>query len=112
MTDNEVMFWQNVKLELTKQNMQLKELCLITGLNSGTVYNQSCKNICPDLTSAFKIAQALNLPLEYLVTGAMPKDTVTLSTNAKKLLNDYSRLTPLEQKAVSQIIECLLMHKF
>lgn len=62
-------FWLNVKnlCKLKKISQDtLAEMCLI---NKATFHNWIYRNISPDVISAFKIANALNTSIEFLVTG-------------------------------------------
>lgn len=78
------MFWNNVKSELDYQGISQKELAAKANLNIGTIRNQITREIIPDLDSAYKIAQALNQPLEYLINGdVFPPDNINLPSREK-----------------------------
>lgn len=92
--------------ELQFRNMTVKELSIASGIKKQTLDNYlSTHNSIPSVEVAVKIAQALNVSVEYLVTG---KDTFIfhndqqlrilalifqeLDDSHKQLLIDISRL--------------------
>ncbi len=63
-------FRENLKSELTFQGILVKELSLKTGINKRTLDNYLReKGNIPSADIAVKIANALNVSVEYLVTG-------------------------------------------
>jgi transcriptional regulator with XRE-family HTH domain len=63
-------FRENLKSELLYQGMLVKELCIKTNINKHTISNYlSTNNYMPSAENAVKIAQALGVSVEYLVTG-------------------------------------------
>jgi transcriptional regulator with XRE-family HTH domain len=63
-------FKENLKSELAYQDMQVKELSDITGISRYTIGNYlSIRERIPTADVAVKIAQALGVSVEYLVTG-------------------------------------------
>ncbi len=101
-------FWKTVKSELEFQGISQKELAEKTGLNIGTIRNQMTRSIVPDLESAYKIAQFLNQPLEYLFNGDIfePKN-LNLPTREIVLLENYRKLSDKEKKAVDSLTKNL-----
>jgi len=78
-------FKENLKSELRYSGMMVKELSAITGIKRHTLDNYlNTHNSIPNAAAAVKIAQALGVTVEYLVTGrdfyntekqaAFPKD--------------------------------------
>lgn len=64
-----MLFWQQVKQEMTKSKITLKVLSERTELNYQTLQNQIKRNIEPTATNAYKIATVLGVSVEFLVTG-------------------------------------------
>lgn len=63
-------FKENLKNEMDYQDMQLKELALKTGISKNTLGNYlTGHNSLPNAASAVKIAAALGVSVEYLITG-------------------------------------------
>ena len=78
-------FKENLKSELIYTGMMVKELSAVTGIKRHTLDNYlNTHNSIPNAIAAVKIAQALGITVEYLVTGienfdkrkqaAFPKD--------------------------------------
>lgn len=63
-------FKETLKDELKYQDIKVKELSEMTGIPKGTIDHYLAeKNTLPLADSAVKIAQALGVTTEYLVTG-------------------------------------------
>ena len=63
-------FKENLKSELLYKSMMVKELCASTGISRHTLDNYlNTHNSIPNAEAAVKIAQALGVSVEYLVTG-------------------------------------------
>lgn len=67
-------FWDNVKSELSYESLTQKDLANKAQLNYRTLQNWIARNIQPDIIDAIKIARALGVPVEYLVTGSEPHE--------------------------------------
>ncbi len=90
---NGTIFWQNINALIKKQNTTQEWLCQKCGLNLGTFKNKSSNKTVFDAISAYKIAQALNTTVEYLITGQDSNpykiELDELKTNLRNLL-DYN----------------------
>ena len=63
-------FKENLKSELAYAGMMVKELSAVTGIKKHTLDNYlNTHNAIPNAVSAVKIAQALGITVENLVTG-------------------------------------------
>lgn len=62
-------FWRTVNKLIKSQNTTQEAIAKTCAINFGTFKNRSSKKIVPDAIEAYKIAQALNTTVEYLVTG-------------------------------------------
>lgn len=67
-------FLARVRDEMNYQNLTQKELSEKTGISINTIRGWFSKNLTPDVVSAVKVAQVLNVSVEYLVTGENPVD--------------------------------------
>ena len=67
-------FKENLKSELIYSGILVKELSAITGIKKHTLDNYlNTHNSIPNAVAAVKIAQALGVSVEYLVTGTDKK---------------------------------------
>jgi len=78
-------FGDNLKLELTSNGMLKKELAAISGVHKRAIdtYVRS-KSSMPPADAAVKIAKALGVTVEYLVTGedsSIPKEINRITRN-------------------------------
>lgn len=102
-------FRENLKDELNFQDIKVKELAFKTGINRRTIDNYLRSNESqPTAENAVKIAQALNVTVEYLVTGK--NNTVNKNDYpqldlplCKKYYRLIQKLEELESESVKQI---------
>ena len=83
-------FKENLKEELLFQDIKVKELAFRTGINRRTIDNYLRENTSqPTAENAVKIAQALGVSVEYLVTGvpALQNDIITKKENSEQQLD-------------------------
>lgn len=66
---NAIDFWKRVNKRIKELNITQESLCSDLGINLGTFKQQITHARFPSVDSAFKIAQALGVSVEYLVTG-------------------------------------------
>ena len=102
-------FRKTLRSELSFQDMKVKELAARTGVPLRTLESYlSARASIPPADVAVKIARALNVSVEYLVTGLSPKDVAAqgaspqdcdmqrsidkLSTAKKLLLREFIAL--------------------
>jgi transcriptional regulator with XRE-family HTH domain len=96
-------FKENLKSELIYSGMMVKELCAKTGIKKHTLDNYlNTHNSLPNAETAVKIARALGVSVEYLVTGTewktrnlqppLPPDMQLLVATADKLSIENRRL--------------------
>ncbi len=62
-------FWNIVKKEVEKQNTTFEWLYRKTRIPKGTFSSWKNRNIIPRADEAYKIAEALGVSVEYLLTG-------------------------------------------
>jgi transcriptional regulator with XRE-family HTH domain len=64
-------FKENLKAELSYADMRVKELAALSGVKKSTIDSYLRENgYTPSVDMAVRIAQALGVSVEYLVTGA------------------------------------------
>lgn len=102
------MFWENIKSEIEYQGLTLKELAAKSGVLLQTIYNGMNRNCNPSLDCAYKMAKALNQPLEYLINGdVFPPDNINLPSREKILLENYRKLSDKEKHTIDLCTESL-----
>lgn len=98
-------FWKNVKDCLSYECMLNKELAAKANINLGTLNNQISADKLPDLDSAYKISQVLNVSLEYLLTGKTTnKNEPQIPFEDAELLNEYHQLSDHDKKVFKTIL--------
>ncbi len=102
-------FKDNLKDELTYQGILVKELSAKTGIAKRTIDNYLRSNESqPTAENAVKIAKALNVTVEYLVTGkndnTKQSDFLDIELPlCKKYYRLIKKLETLEEESVKQI---------
>ena len=62
-------FWERAKKLIKAHKITQEKFAAYVGINFSTFRNWICYGITPDLYSAYDIAVALGVSMEYLVTG-------------------------------------------
>ncbi len=90
-------FKENLKSELDYKDMKVKELAFASGVNKRTIdqYLSSAAKM-PSAENAVKIASALGVTVEYLVTG---KNSVNDSSETDNQVFLYKKYHSLIEKA-------------
>ena len=92
-------FRENLKSELVYLDMPVKELAAKSGINKLTIDHWlSAKGKIPLLDNGVKIAQALGVSAEYLVTGensGLPRDIHGVIRNLPKLCKKNRRVAAI-----------------
>lgn len=95
-------FKENLKAELSYQNVLVKELAEKTGISKRTIDNYlRDKHSDPTAENAVKIAQALGVSAEYLVTG---RDNTLKKDNGKTICHIVSELQNLDAYALETVL--------
>jgi len=100
-------FRKNLKSELTFQSITVKELSARTDIPIATLdcYLGSRATV-PSVDAAFKIARALGVSVEYLVTGEEnPVDKSSLGPEIRGLIQNYKLLCEDDRKMIIAIIQ-------
>ena len=100
-------FRENLKDELSYQDITVKELAQRTGISKHTIDHYLTKNGSqPQAELAVKIAQALNVSVESLVLGNEPTASKTLR-NVQELTEKLSSLSDKDYDFVKRIVNLL-----
>ncbi|WP_038074598.1 helix-turn-helix domain-containing protein [Treponema sp. C6A8] len=108
-------FKENLKEELSYQGILVKELAEKSGVPKGTIDHYLAeKCTAPIAENAVKIAQALEVSVEYLVTGKEKNKNADETQNQIHLYKKYSNLIALAEKlddrqlkAIENLIESI-----
>ena len=101
-------FKENLKSELSYQGILVKELASKTGISRRTLDNYLReKSSLPPVDIAVKIAEALNVSVEYLVTGK--ERTENSQDNKIKILDlNYLKLSPKKKHVIDETLQTLI----
>jgi len=103
-------FKENLKSELAYSGMLVKELAALSGINKRTIDNYlNTHNCIPSADAAVRIAEALGVTVEYLITGEEQKErnNPPLSPDPKVILKNIESLNKRDRKIVLNLIKSL-----
>jgi transcriptional regulator with XRE-family HTH domain len=104
-------FKENLKAELTYSDMLVKELSAKTGIKKHTLDNYlNTHNAIPSAEAAVKIAAALGVTVEYLVTGhekRQEKTIAALPPDLRFLVSTAEKLGPKNRRLAMKLVEAL-----
>jgi transcriptional regulator with XRE-family HTH domain len=102
-------FRENLKEELTYTGMLVKELAAKAGVNKRSVDSYLTENgSIPSADIAVKLAEALGVSVEYLVTGQeVPLGKLTLKPEMRSLLQVTGELDDYDRKILLTLAESL-----
>jgi transcriptional regulator with XRE-family HTH domain len=99
-------FGENLKKELAYSGMLKKELATISGVHKRAIDTYvRAKSSMPPADAAVKIANALGVSVEYLVTG---KETALVPQDIRLITRRLLQLNEKDRKVVSVLINALL----
>jgi transcriptional regulator with XRE-family HTH domain len=103
-------FRDNLKSELKYQDIQLKELAGKTGISRNTLGNYlTGHNSIPNADSAVKIAQALGITVEYLITGkSLPPSEKIIPPKIRKMIDEILTLDDTDVDSLSALIGSMM----
>ena len=93
--------------ELDFQGLTVKELAAKTGIIKGSLDNYlGARASIPPADVAVKIAQALNVSVEYLVTGREPppKEAESATLHLQGVSQEFSSIPPQFQSLIRSLI--------
>lgn len=102
-------FKENLKDELSYKGMTIKELSILTGISQGSLSNYMKENSSiPSADVATKIATALNVSVEYLVSGKNKKiETKEYSAEIRTLADKFEKLSERDKKIINTLISSM-----
>jgi len=104
-------FKENLKSELTYSGMLVKELSAKTGIKKHTLDNYlNTHNSLPNVEAAVKIARALGVSVEYLVTGTEGKTKKIqppISLDMRVLIDIADKLSPKNRRLAIKLVKVL-----
>ena len=102
-------FKENLRSELSYKNLLVKELAALTGVSKKTLDNYlNSREYIPSADIAVKIARALDVSVEYLVTGdETAAARSSLGPEIKELVLDFKQLNKYNRKLVKDILMLL-----
>ena len=100
-------FKENLKSELAYQDMFVKELAGLTGISRHTLDNYlNVRGHMPTADVAVKIARALGVTVEYLVTGEENRpDKSSLGPEIRSLVQNFKLLSEDDRKMILSIMQ-------
>jgi transcriptional regulator with XRE-family HTH domain len=103
-------FKENLKSELAYKNILVKELATISGVNRRTIDNYFREEgSMPSADAAVRIAGALGVTVEYLITGykQQERNYPPLSPDPRVVLRNLESLSKRDRKIVFNLIKSL-----
>ena len=82
-------FWIRLKTEIRAKNTTQEWIARQIGVPFGTFKKWMTRKTYPNIKEGIEIAKLLDIPVEYLVTGAKLE---SLSDSEKKLISTYRKL--------------------
>ncbi len=101
-------FRENLKEEMEYQGITTKELAEKSGVGKRTIDHYLMSNPQePGVYNAHKISKALNVSVEYLVTGNEYKNKISITGEKLDLLNSFEKLSPDERLLILTLVKKL-----
>ena len=101
-------FAETLRDELEYQGMQVKELSEKTGISVNTLNKYRPGSVVsPTLENALKIAEVLNVSLDYLATGKLESEKNSDKGELQKLMRDLKRFSNSDFETVRSVIKSL-----
>ncbi|MCF0125878.1 MAG: helix-turn-helix transcriptional regulator [Treponema sp.] len=103
-------FKENLKDELSYQGIPVKELSSLTGISQGSLSNYLKENSStPSADVAVKIATALGVSVEFLVTGHNSNIKIKdYPLDIKSIADKIENLSDRDKKIISTLIDKML----
>lgn len=101
-------FWDRTKREIKKQHTTQEWVATKAKINIPTFRGWITRRIMPNADQAVAIAEALDVSVEYLVTG---HDRKLHPENLKKLFEDVAQLPPEDIAEIQALVSFKLNRK-
>lgn len=100
-------FKENLKTELSYQDIKVKELAVKAGISKHTLDNYlNVREYMPSADAAVKIAGALGVSVEYLVTGEdIRKKKMFIEPEIRALVQNFKQLDADDRKMILAIMQ-------
>jgi transcriptional regulator with XRE-family HTH domain len=96
-------FKENLKAELAYRGMLVKELAALSGISRHTLDNYlNVRGHIPSVDIAVKIAQVLDVSVEYLATG---REKTSLNPEIRALIRTVEQLNENDRKMIYGIAQ-------
>jgi transcriptional regulator with XRE-family HTH domain len=102
-------FKENLKSELTYKGILVKELAAKTGISKHTLDNYlNTRSRIPSADIAVKIAKALDVSVEYLITGIDDfSGKIAMSHDIRLMLQNMAHLNDRDRKLICDIVQLI-----
>ena len=103
-------FRENLKAELAYKDILVKELAVLSGINRRSIDNYlRADGSQPSADAAVRIARALGVTVEYLITGneLQEQNTFPLLPDARVILKSIESLNKRDRKIVYGLVKSL-----
>lgn len=98
-------FRENLKDELKYQDIKVKELAEKSGISKRTIdHYLASRSTIPQAEAAVKIAQVLDVSVEYLVTGTESSVPKSIKPEVVDLITEINRLPPEDFELVKNFV--------
>ena len=106
---NKMAFRENLKSELSYKGILVKELAALTGISKSTLDNYlNVRGYMPPADVAVKIAHALGVTVEYLVTGEeIIPARLSQGPEIKELIQDFKQLNEENRQLTKDMLQLL-----
>lgn len=102
-------FRENLRFIMDSKGIQTKELSKMTGISENTVKSYlKTDSAEPKISKVVLIAKALDVSLEFLITGLQNNNAKENSILEYKIIDNVKRLSPKEQKNILALIISML----
>ena len=101
-------FKDRLRQEIEYKGLLVKELSAEVGISNSTFLSYiDARGVLPNVETAVKIASALGVSVEYLVTG---KDPIYNSKNIdiQDITHDLIKLTPYQMEIIKKMVHALV----
>ncbi len=102
-------FWTRVEDELGFQGKTKKELSILTGIKEQTLHKAFERRSSPSAENAVKIASALGVSVEKLVTGKDRVDSEkdNISDEMRAMITKMNKFSPDEKQTVFNMVDII-----
>ena len=103
-------FWERVEEELSFQGKTKKELAALTNIKEQTLHKAFERRSSPTAEAAFKISKALNVSMEFLITGnekQITSEDNRITPEIKQMITKMNRFTQKQKQVIFDLVNVL-----